>query len=151
MIICPHVSNTFIPQRCAGNEDDLEYFVRECGDIFGIKPKVEGGQFNGKHILESVLREVSSTMSSTSLNVDNASVINAHLLLYSFPFYTTFTPSLSFLPLYIYIYLFLLQLSVNLRGSRWWRSKNSTKTNEAFYIHDREDEEKSFFQDFIFV
>ncbi len=42
----------------AGNEDDLEYFVRECGEIFGIKPKTEAGTFNAKHVLEVVLREV---------------------------------------------------------------------------------------------
>lgn len=40
------------------NDDDLEYFVRECGDIFGIKPKPDGAQFNAKHVLEVVLREM---------------------------------------------------------------------------------------------
>lgn len=41
------------------NEDDLEYFVRECGELFGVKAAAgQQGPLSGKQILEQVLREI---------------------------------------------------------------------------------------------
>ena len=43
------------------NEDDLEYFVRECGEIFMVKPVSKDSKDppTGTAILEIVMREVS--------------------------------------------------------------------------------------------
>eukprot|EP00048_Salpingoeca_helianthica_P016094 m.230426 g.230426 ORF g.230426 m.230426 type:complete len:418 (-) comp18009_c0_seq1:218-1471(-) len=41
------------------NDDDLEYFVRECGEIFGIKAAAgQQAPLTGKQVLEQVLREL---------------------------------------------------------------------------------------------
>ncbi|XP_076804651.1 intraflagellar transport protein 52 homolog [Clavelina lepadiformis] len=45
-----------ITNKC--NDDDLEYYVRECGDILGISPKLPKEERDAKHILEHVLFQV---------------------------------------------------------------------------------------------
>jgi len=40
------------------NEDDLEYFVREAGDILGITHRLDPAKRDGKHVLEYVLRQL---------------------------------------------------------------------------------------------
>lgn len=39
-------------------EDDLEYFVRECGDIMGISHRLDKSKRDGKHILEYALKQI---------------------------------------------------------------------------------------------
>ncbi|EGD78348.1 CGI-53 protein [Salpingoeca rosetta] len=39
-------------------EDDLEYFVRECGDIMGITHRLDKTKRDGKHILEYALKQL---------------------------------------------------------------------------------------------
>eukprot|EP00002_Diphylleia_rotans_P023776 TRINITY_DN467_c0_g1_i2.p1 TRINITY_DN467_c0_g1~~TRINITY_DN467_c0_g1_i2.p1 ORF type:complete len:432 (-),score=101.23 TRINITY_DN467_c0_g1_i2:139-1434(-) len=40
------------------NDEDLEYYIRECGDIVGVSQKMAGGN-SAKHILAYVLKQVS--------------------------------------------------------------------------------------------
>jgi len=40
------------------NDDDLEYYIRECGAIVGITNKLDKGKRSGKDILEHVFRKV---------------------------------------------------------------------------------------------
>jgi intraflagellar transport protein 52 len=42
-----------------GNNDDLEYYVRECGDILGITEKLDGRK-EGKDVLAYVLKAVAN-------------------------------------------------------------------------------------------
>ena len=43
---------------CLGNDDDLEYYVREAGDILGVTGKLEEEQRDGKHILGYIFKQV---------------------------------------------------------------------------------------------
>nr|CAB3255400.1 intraflagellar transport protein 52 homolog [Phallusia mammillata] len=45
-----------ITNKC--NDEDLEYYVRECGDILGISPKLPKDERDAKHILEHVLFQI---------------------------------------------------------------------------------------------
>ena len=47
------MSSTF-----AGGESDLEYYVRECGDILGVTSKLASDKRTGKHILEHVFAQL---------------------------------------------------------------------------------------------
>lgn len=42
----------------SGTDSDLEYYVRECGDILGISGKLAADKRDAKHILEYVLHQV---------------------------------------------------------------------------------------------
>ncbi|EDQ90813.1 uncharacterized protein MONBRDRAFT_36341 [Monosiga brevicollis MX1] len=46
-------------------DDDLEYFVRECGDILGVSHRLESDKRDGKHILEYVMRQLVNFKKST--------------------------------------------------------------------------------------
>jgi len=39
-------------------DDDLEYFVRECGEILGVSNKITSGDRDGKHVLGHVLQQI---------------------------------------------------------------------------------------------
>lgn len=41
-----------------GNDNDLEYYVRECGDILGVTPKLGKETRTAKHILEYVFKQI---------------------------------------------------------------------------------------------
>ncbi|XP_072169907.1 intraflagellar transport protein 52 homolog [Diadema setosum] len=45
-----------ITNKCT--DDDLEYYVRECGDILGITPKLPADSRDARHILEHVFAQV---------------------------------------------------------------------------------------------
>ncbi|XP_077976712.1 intraflagellar transport protein 52 homolog isoform X2 [Styela clava] len=45
-----------ITNKC--NEDDLEYYVRECGEILGVTSKLPKGAQSAKHVLEYIFNEV---------------------------------------------------------------------------------------------
>ena len=45
-----------ITNKCS--DDDLEYYVRECGDILGVTPKLKAEARSAKHILEYILHHV---------------------------------------------------------------------------------------------
>lgn len=45
-----------ITNKC--NDNDLEYYVRECGDILGISSKLDKENTDAKHILEHVLVQI---------------------------------------------------------------------------------------------
>ena len=40
------------------NDDDLEYFIRECGEILSVSHKLDNDKRDGKHILEYIFRQV---------------------------------------------------------------------------------------------
>lgn len=42
----------------SGGDEDMEYYVRECGDILGIASKIKPENRDAKHILEYVLHQV---------------------------------------------------------------------------------------------
>lgn len=42
----------------AGTDDDLEYYVRECGDILGVTPNLAQDHRDAKHILEHIFTQV---------------------------------------------------------------------------------------------
>ena len=42
----------------AGGDEDLEYYVRECGSILGVHQKLPEDANSGKHILEYILHHV---------------------------------------------------------------------------------------------
>ncbi|KAL5016048.1 hypothetical protein ScPMuIL_005637 [Solemya velum] len=39
-------------------DDDLEYYIRECGDILGVTPKLSSESRDAKHILEYIFAQV---------------------------------------------------------------------------------------------
>jgi len=41
-----------------GGDDDLEYYVRECGDILGVAKNLAPDSRDAKHILEYILAQV---------------------------------------------------------------------------------------------
>lgn len=41
-----------------GTEDDLEYYVRECGDILGVGSKLPADCRDAKHILDYIFHQV---------------------------------------------------------------------------------------------
>eukprot|EP00051_Salpingoeca_urceolata_P013038 m.163036 g.163036 ORF g.163036 m.163036 type:complete len:418 (+) comp17679_c2_seq3:91-1344(+) len=45
-----------VTNKC--NDDDLEYYLRECGDILGVTSKLDPAKRDGKHVLEYILRQV---------------------------------------------------------------------------------------------
>lgn len=42
----------------SGSEDDLEYYVRECGDILGVCSKLPSDCRDAKHILDYIFHQV---------------------------------------------------------------------------------------------
>lgn len=42
----------------SGTEDDLEYYVRECGDILGVCSKLPSDRRDAKHILDYIFHQV---------------------------------------------------------------------------------------------
>ncbi|KAM9859554.1 intraflagellar transport protein 52 homolog isoform 1-T2 [Aulostomus maculatus] len=45
-----------ITNKCT--DDDLEFYIRKCGEIVGVTPKLENDQRDAKHILEHILFQV---------------------------------------------------------------------------------------------
>lgn len=41
-----------------GTDDDLEFYVRKCGDILGVTGKLDKEKRDAKHILEHVFFQV---------------------------------------------------------------------------------------------
>jgi intraflagellar transport protein 52 len=41
-----------------GNDDDLEYYIREAGAILGVSVRVDPAKRDAKHILEHIFRQV---------------------------------------------------------------------------------------------
>ncbi len=46
------------PRWCPGTEDDLEYYVRECGDILGVSAKLDPNKRSAKDVLAYVLHQI---------------------------------------------------------------------------------------------
>lgn len=43
---------------CLGTDEDLEFYVRKCGDILGVTSKLPKDQQDAKHILEHIFFQV---------------------------------------------------------------------------------------------
>lgn len=41
-----------------GTDDDLEFYVRKCGEILGVTSKLDKEQRDAKHILEHIFFQV---------------------------------------------------------------------------------------------
>lgn len=48
--------NYLLPR--AGGDSDLEYYVRECGDILGVSSKLPQEKRSGKDILDHVFTQL---------------------------------------------------------------------------------------------
>ena len=42
----------------AGGDEDLEYYVRECGEVLGVSSRLPADKRSGKHILEYILSQL---------------------------------------------------------------------------------------------
>ena len=51
-------SSFFCYLTSPGTDDDLEYYVRECGSILGVSQKLPPDQRTGKHILEHIFTQI---------------------------------------------------------------------------------------------
>lgn len=43
---------------CLGTDDDLEFYVRKCGDILGVTSELPKDRQNAKYILEHIFFQV---------------------------------------------------------------------------------------------
>lgn len=48
----------YSPFISTGSDDDLEYYVRECGDILGVTSNLPQDSRDAKHILEYIFTQV---------------------------------------------------------------------------------------------
>ena len=54
-----HVHLSSIVCVCpAGTEDDLEYYVRECGNILGVTQKLDNDSQSAKHVLGFIFERI---------------------------------------------------------------------------------------------
>ena len=68
-----------------GTEDDLEYYVRECGDILGVSSKLPSSVRDAKHILDYIFHQIVEfkklnqvpAMLSSLVSVSDVSMRNA--------------------------------------------------------------------------
>lgn len=58
MISPPQISAQVILWWFAGTDNDLEYYVRECGAILGVTRKLPSDKTTGKHILEYIFAQL---------------------------------------------------------------------------------------------
>lgn len=47
-----------VTNKCAGGEDDLEYYIAECGEILGVSNQLPFGERSAKHILFHIFKHV---------------------------------------------------------------------------------------------
>lgn len=47
-----------VTNKCAGGEDDLEYYIGECGEILGLMNELPFGERSAKHILFHVFKHI---------------------------------------------------------------------------------------------
>ena len=55
--VCQNIFSVYL-HKILGSEEDLEYFVRECGDILGVTNKLPAEPRDAKHILEYIFTQV---------------------------------------------------------------------------------------------
>ena len=51
-------SNSIASSILPGTDDDLEFYVRKCGDILGVTAKLDKDGRDAKHILEHIFFQV---------------------------------------------------------------------------------------------
>lgn len=68
----------------SGSDDDLEYYVRECGDILGVTSNLPQDSRDAKHVLEYIFAQV---VEFKKLNQVGFNLIPTKALKYSYIFY----------------------------------------------------------------
>ena len=53
----------------AGTDEDLEYYVRQCGDIMGVSSRLPHDKRSAKDILEHILSQVTEFKKSSQVSV----------------------------------------------------------------------------------
>lgn len=48
----------FVSLILAGTEDDLEYFIKEAGEVLGIHHQLKGENRSSKHVIEHVFKQI---------------------------------------------------------------------------------------------
>jgi len=61
-----------------GTDSDLEYFVRECGEILGVTSKLPQENKTGKHILEYIFAQIAEFKKSGQVSVFGTSDSHPH-------------------------------------------------------------------------
>lgn len=56
LMVC--TSTSLVIVSFTGTDDDLEFYVRKCGEILGVTPKLDKDQRDAKHILEHIFFQV---------------------------------------------------------------------------------------------
>jgi len=56
--VCVMLTCLFPWDACLGTDDDLEFYVRKCGDILGVTSKLPKEKQDAKHILEHIFFQV---------------------------------------------------------------------------------------------
>ena len=64
-----------------GTEDDLEYYVRECGDILGVSSKLPSSVRNAKHILDYIFHQIVEFKKLNQVPATLTSLLSVHLML----------------------------------------------------------------------
>ena len=62
---CPFNCIVHAVSMATGSDEDLEYYVRQCGDIMGVSSRLPNDKKTAKHILEHVLTQVAEFRKST--------------------------------------------------------------------------------------
>lgn len=55
---CVRYSPAFFPGAYLGTDDDLEFYVRKCGDILGVTSELPKDKQDAKYILERIFFQV---------------------------------------------------------------------------------------------
>ena len=63
-----------------GTEDDLEYYVRECGDILGVSSKLPSSVRDAKHILDYIFHQIVEFKKLNQVTACHASLHRSQLL-----------------------------------------------------------------------
>jgi len=53
-----HIQLPLSWDACLGTDDDLEFYIRKCGDILGVTSKLPKEKQDARHILEHIFFQV---------------------------------------------------------------------------------------------
>ena len=81
-----------------GTDDDLEYYVRECGAILGVSQKLPPDQRTGKYILEHIFTQIVEFKKFNQVIDSNNNNIIMELLILFCPYIAVQEPALPTTP-----------------------------------------------------
>ena len=73
-----------------GTDDDLEFYVRKCGEILGVIPKLDKDQRDAKHILEHIFFQVVEFKKLNQVN-EPQQLLHVKPFIEGLPLHVTFT------------------------------------------------------------